>query len=509
MEDNRDRLTHLYNRESGISYIQEVVRKKKCLTIAIMDIDFFSNINQKIGFRYGNIVLQKMACLMDKEKDLIAIRYGGDEFLLVICGCEEDEAANIIQNLKKKIKSQKLIDVEPYQKVPIKVSIGVAYFNPDEDNCNLLIKKAEIALSEAKKKGRNRIEFMKQQVFHIMKGPGICTTLIGNGISGDCLDGEEAFTAGIKEPYGVDVDPELGILFVDRSNHRIKTIKNDKVYVIAGKGTNGYSGDQDLAVNAELSKPSGVTVYKPKVLYIADTGNHCIRKIEHGIITTYAGCGVSGYYGDNGQAEKALLNRPGGVVVDHDGNVYTNDYGNNVVRKIDTNGIITTIAGNGEYGYAGDSGPAVDAILNKCYGLCVDSVGKLLYLADYDNHCIRCVDLHSGIINTICGNGRRGYSGDGGLAVNAELEGPFWMCLNQNRDLFIVDADANCIRKINNKDKIISTVAGNKEAGYIDSEKAVSDIRFNIPAGIVSDGNILYIADYANNAIRKVVLDKI
>ena len=200
------------------------------------------------------------------------------------------------------------------------------------------------------------------------------------------------------------------------------------------------------------------------------------------------------------------MNRPGGVVVDNAGNIYTNDYGNNVIRKIDTNQRISTVAGNGRHGYYGDGKKATEAAFNCIYGLCVDDAGETLYAADYYNHCVRKINLKTNIIKTLCGTGKAGYSGDGGLCYNAELNGPFWIKLHCN-NLYIADANNHCIRKIDLNTKIIEIVIGNGHAGYVDSESEITEAWLNIPAGIAFNGNFMYIADYGNNAIRKVKLN--
>lgn len=225
--------------------------------------------------------------------------------------------------------------------------------------------------------------------------------------------------------------------------------------------------------------------------------------VEDGIISTVAGSAACGYSGDHGLAVHARLNRPGGVVTDKKGNIFTNDYGNNVIRKIDTKGVITTIAGNGEYGCAGDQAQAIQAKLNKPYGLCVSLDGNYLYIADYGNHSIREVNLRTGIIKTLCGTGKPEYSGDNGPCHSAQLNGPFWVSLHKN-DLLIADTNNHMIRKINLTTKIITTIVGNGKPGYMDDPFEITNVRLNTPAGMVVHGSFLFIADYGNNTVRKV-----
>ncbi|MBE9530149.1 MAG: hypothetical protein IMF00_02650 [Proteobacteria bacterium] len=184
-----------------------------------------------------------------------------------------------------------------------------------------------------------------------------------------------------------------------------------------------------LATDAELKKPRGLYVDTSGNIYIADTDNHCVRKIDvgTGIITTIAGMGESGgYSGDDGPATDAKLNKPHAVYMDTSGNIYIADTDNHRIRKVDVGtGIITTIAGTGDDSYSGDDGPATDADLRKPRGLYVDTSGNIyIYIADTDNHSIRKVDVGTGIITTIAGTGVGGFSEDGGPATDAALNKP-------------------------------------------------------------------------------------
>ena len=189
-----------------------------------------------------------------------------------------------------------------------------------------------------------------------------------------------------------------------------KVDRNRVMTTIAGNGTQGYSGDGGPAIEARLNVPSGVTIDASGNLYIVDTQNHRIRKVDtNGIITTVAGNGTAGYGGDGGPATQARLYYPYGVAVDVSVTFTSRISSNHRIRKVNTNGIITTIAGNGSYGYAGDGGPAIEAKLYEPNGVAVDAAGDL-YIADEWNQRIRKVDT-SGIINTVAGSGNRWFSG--------------------------------------------------------------------------------------------------
>ena len=502
LQTKRDQLTGLHTREWAIHKIQRLLRQRQPIWIAIIDIDFFTIINEKLGWKIGDQVLQKIAELIGRYEQIEAARYGGDEFLLFGLQGEQD-GFDLADEIRRRIRKEVFAQTDSFGRVPIKVSAGVAEGADGVPQSLPLLKAAEIALAVAKKKGRNRTERTSKQTVQIQKRSKICTTILGRGLKGCSPDGTKAFSASIAEPYGVDVEENGDIVWADRSNHQIRRIHCGRIYTVAGCGISGYAGDGEAAKKAHLSKPSGVAIGPNNCIYLADTGNHCIRKVQDGKIYTVAGCGEEGYTGDGGPAVNARLRRPGGVVSDDEGFIYTNDYGNNVIRRIDPSGIITTIAGCGQYGYSGDGGDAIAAKLDRPYGLAVDSLLRMLFIVDFGNHCIRGVDLRTNEITTLAGNGTPGYTGDGGPGVEAQLNGPFWVVCWKHVFLFIADGLNHCIRKLDLKKGRITTRAGDSQAGYIDAESR-EKIRFTIPAGLAIQGEWVVVADYGNNAIRKV-----
>lgn len=252
-------------------------------------------------------------------------------------------------------------------------------------------------------------------------GSGIITTIAGNGSAGFTGDGGAATSAGLATPRGLAIDAVGSVYFVDAAIYRVRKISTSGVITtIAGTGTYGYNGDGIPATDAQLYNPAGVAVDWSGNKYITDPGSSRIRKIDrHGIISTIAGNGTRGYSGDGGPATAAQLKGPNGIAVDGSGNVYFSEWGNYSVRKISPMGIITTIAGTGTRGYNGDGIAATMAQLNDPAGVSVDDVGNV-YIADASNYRIRKVNT-SGIISTIAGTGVPGFSGDGGAAILAEL----------------------------------------------------------------------------------------
>jgi sugar lactone lactonase YvrE len=284
---------------------------------------------------------------------------------------------------------------------------------------------------------------------------------------------------------------------------------NGIITTVAGSGILGYSGDGNYAVNAQLARPSGVAIDESGNLHIADSGNNCIRKVDkEGIITTVAGLGGDtwGYSGDRGPAVNAQLAWPSSIAFDKSGNFYIADSGNHCIRTVDTSGNITTIAGNGTWGYSGKGGPAVKAQLFWPSGVTVDELGNL-YISDYGNNCIRKVDT-KGHIATIVGLGGDetwGYSGDGGVAVKAQLAFPSGLTVDESGNLYIADLGNDCIRKVDTEG-IITTIAGNDNvlAGLSGADGSSVDSQLNWPSGVTVDGSgDLYIADSSNNRILK------
>jgi trimeric autotransporter adhesin len=267
------------------------------------------------------------------------------------------------------------------------------------------------------------------------------------GYSGD--DGL-ATIATICKPHGIVAD-HLGNIYISENENSIirKISREGIISTIAGIPKKfGYNDNDKIAKDALLNHPNDITIDNLDNIYFADGYNNMIRKIsKDGIITTIAGIGFSGYSGDHGIATKAQLNKPFGVAVDDSGNVFISDTHNNVIRKINNLGIITTVAGNGIRGYLGDGGSALTAQLHEPYGIALDRFGNL-YISDKEDNVIRCVNA-DGIISTIAGNGHRGYTGDNDLAVNAELNEPYDVALDSNGNLYIADDQNHVVRRVN------------------------------------------------------------
>ena len=275
------------------------------------------------------------------------------------------------------------------------------------------------------------------------------------------------------------------------------------ISTVAGCGIQGFAGDGGKARAAKLNKPLGMAEDAEGNMYIADNNNDIIRKVtKKGIIATFAGTGEQGYYGDHGPAQQAKLHWPNDVIVDHDGNVLIIDQGNNCIRKVDKNGIITTIAGRGSGGFSGDGGPATNAELLIPTSLTTDAAGNI-YLSDAGNERIRKINK-AGIINTIAGNGQKGYTGDGKDARKAAIAYADGIANDGKGNIYFVQREHHVIRRIDKRGKIV-TVAGTGIAGFSGDGGPAISARLNKPYGIVvDDSGVVYFADNGNNRIRKI-----
>ncbi len=269
---------------------------------------------------------------------------------------------------------------------------------------------------------------------------GVITTVAGSGTGGFGCGSGPATEADLN-PVGVAVEAAGGLFIADTLNECIREVSNGVITTVAGNGNDGFVGDGGPATSAEMFNPAGVAADSSGNLYIADTGNNRVRKVSNGVITTVAGNGSLGFSGDNGPATSAQLAGPFGVAFDRESNLYVADTLNNRIRKV-SNGVITTVAGNGEQGFFGDNGPAASASLNQPYGIAVDTAGNL-YIADTLNSHIRKVS--NGTIATIAGTSA-GFGGDNGPATAGALNGPYGVAVDPSGKVYIADTNNNRIR---------------------------------------------------------------
>jgi sugar lactone lactonase YvrE len=342
---------------------------------------------------------------------------------------------------------------------------------------------------------------------------GIITTTAGNGTAAFGGDGGPSTGASLNQPTGVAVDSEGNFFIADQINHRIRRVDADtrEITTVAGTGDPpGFGGDAGPATLALLQNPRGVALDAAGNLFIVDLGNQRIRRVEAGtgIITTVAGNGTRGYNGDGIAATAAELRDPRAVVIDSGGNLFIADQGNLRVRRVDASTqLITTYAGIGFLGVLGDGGPAASATLQSPFGLALDA-SENLYIADQGGNRIRRIDRATGIISTYAGTGTFGFAGDAGPATEALFFFPSAVALDASGNLFVADLANQRVRRVDAATGIITTHAGTGTLGFAgDGDPATSAQLYN-PFGVAVDplGEIL-IADTGNQRIRRVGVD--
>jgi len=282
---------------------------------------------------------------------------------------------------------------------------------------------------------------------------GILRTVAGNGFYGFSGDGLSARDASLASPSGIVIDAGNNLFIADKDNNRIrKVLSSGDIITVAGNGSKAYAGDGGFALFASLNAPEGIAIDAANNLYIADAENHVIRKVVNGIISTIVGIGIKGFNGDSIPATNALLNRPSGIWIDAQNNVYIVDANNFRIRKLNAaTGLITTIAGKGIAGYSGDGGIANQASINPNGSIWGDANGNIFF-ADTYNHVIRKIAAN-GIISTVIGDGFKDatgegrYRGDGGAGLNASLNEPSGITLDNFGNLYIADTKNTRVRK--------------------------------------------------------------
>jgi YD repeat-containing protein len=350
----------------------------------------------------------------------------------------------------------------------------------------------------------------------------IVTTFAGTGAIGGAGDGGPAISANLYGPWNVAVAPDGSVYISDRNNLRIRKVDTQGVITnVVGTGSRGYNGDNIAATSANLNNPECVLVAPDGSLYFSDVANQRVRWVDpQGIIHTVAGNGSQGYSGDGGPATSAAFSNPDNLALSPDGSLYIADTLNSVIRKVDPAGIVSTVVGVAgtenvnAVNFNGDNQPAPQATVNAGRGIAISPDG-VLYVADCYNHRVRRIGT-DGIITTYAGTGTAGFSGDNGPATSAQLMLPLNLALSSDGTLYVSDIGTMRIRAID-PGGIITTVAGNGTVGYSGDNGPALDATFNPPGpppavhtfGItLGSDRLMYIADGDNNVVRRLSLSQ-
>ncbi|WP_353061998.1 Ig-like domain repeat protein [Tunturibacter psychrotolerans] len=316
-----------------------------------------------------------------------------------------------------------------------------------------------------------------------------------------------ALTVPLILPSAIVFDATGNLYFAETGNHVIRKVDTvGNITTIAGTGTQGFSGDLGLATSATLDSPQGLALDTARNLYIADTHNQRIRKLNltTGVITTIAGS-TSGFSGDGASALSAQLSLPTALALDSSGNLYIADTGNHRIRKLNLATAITTIAGNGTQGYSGDLGAATSAAIDSPTGIALDASSNL-YLADTHNHRVREINANTGVITTIAGTGSPGFSGDTTAATAANLALPHGLTSDSAGNLYLADTANHRIRRIDATTGIITTVVGDGTQTFAGDNGPPTAASLDSPtATTLSPASNLTLSDTGNQRIRQVV----
>ena len=387
-----------------------------------------------------------------------------------------------------------------------------------------------------------------QRIRRVDAGTRVITTVAGNGTRGFTGDGGAATAASLNVPIGIAVDGAGNFVFTDTNNGRLRRVdaSTGVIITVAGNGTQVYGGDGFAATSANLGVPYAVAIDSNGNLFISDQDNNRVRRVDAvtGLISTVAGTGTAGFSGDGGPGTSAQLHSPQGVAVDGAGNLFIADWLNFRIRRVDAlTGVITTVAGNGDY-FSGDGGPATAAGIGTPQGIAFDGAGNLflvnrdlfrvrrvdattgiittvaaveyptgvavdglgnIYVAEYRNHRVRKVDGVTGLITTVAGSGTQGFSGDGGAATDAALNSPWGVTTDSSGNLFIADTDNVRIRRVDALTGIITTVAGNGIFDFSGDGGPATAASMNRPYQVAIDGDgNLFIPDSYNDRVRRV-----
>lgn len=342
--------------------------------------------------------------------------------------------------------------------------------------------------------------------------PGVACVVAGHGEAGVASDGDDALTGSLYLPMDVTVTSDGALVVADFNTHRMLAVREGTIRVIAGSG---FVGDpvEGPATEVELKHPTSATELPSGELLVTAWHNYRVIRLDPGWerLEMVAGTGDEGFSGDGAAARDAAVVLPMRVIRAPLGGVYILDQGNLRVRHIDEDGVIRTVAGSGDKGFAGDGGPALDAAFNFPQGDAATPAGGIaaasdgrLFIADTYNHRVRVVEP-DGVIRTIAGTGEAGTGGDGGRALETALDRPTDLAVGPAGALFIADTGNSCVRRLDQDDRLLTVAGRCGERGDGDDGAPAIDTLLDRPYGIVfGEGGDLYIADTHNHRVRVV-----
>ena len=335
-------------------------------------------------------------------------------------------------------------------------------------------------------------------------------TIAGTGKPDNSASAGSAVSVNVGDPFGVEIGPDGALYICEVRNHRVfrLDLKSGQLTTVAGTGAKGYSGDGGPATQAQLNEPYEVRFDRAGNMLFVEMQNQVVRKVDRqtGQISTIAGTGKKGYSGDGGPATKAEFSSPHSITLDAADNVYIADIGNHRIRRVDAKtGVVTTIAGNGErkQPQAGKTGPNQPMLGPRA--LFID--GNTMWIALREGHAVWRLDLPSGVLKHVSGTGSKGFTGDGGAATVATFNGPKGIAIGPDKCVYVVDTENHAIRKIDPVSEKISTIAGlgpDKKGAAGDGGSATA-ARMDRPHGIcVGADGAVYIGDTINHRVRRI-----
>jgi streptogramin lyase len=335
----------------------------------------------------------------------------------------------------------------------------------------------------------------------------IINTIAGTGKSENNGAAGPARELNVGQPFGVETGPDGALYITEVGNHRVFRLdrKTGMLKTVAGKGRKGYAGDGGPATEAELNEPYEVRFDRDGNMYFVEMMNHVVRRVDAktGRIATVAGTGKPGYGGDNGPAAAAQLKVPHSIALDDQGNLYIADIGNHRVRRVHLrSGFIETVTGTGEKAFPPDGAKAKGSPIPGPRALALE--GVTLWIVLREGHGVWRLDLKAGTLHRVAGTGKPGYSGDGGPAQQAAFNGPKGIALGPKGDVFVVDSENDAIRKIDRATGVVTTVAGSGRARRFSGDGGPAlKAMFSQPHGIcVGADGAVYIGDTGNHRVR-------